>query len=96
MAFLYINPNVAMIRMHAREALEELTGEFYINLDQSIEVCMKPVQEDHKGIFCADVLIALKNKTHEFVFHNSTADNKAKEKLEKYLTEQSINGDGYS
>ncbi|MFQ3170368.1 MAG: hypothetical protein ACI9DG_000381 [Oleispira sp.] len=96
MAFLCINPNVAMIRMHARKALEELTGEFYINLDTIIEVRMKPVREDHEGDFCADVLIALQNKTHEFVFRNSTAGNKAKQKLEKYLTEQSINGDSYS
>jgi hypothetical protein len=57
---------------------------------------MKPVRENHEGDFYADILIALQSKTHEFVFRNSTTGNKAKQKLEKYLTEQSINGDSYS
>jgi hypothetical protein len=91
MAFLCINPNVAMIRLRAGEALEELTGEFYINLDKVIEIRMKPVREAHDGDFCADVLIILQDKTHEFVFRNSPAGNKAKQTLESYLTEQSIN-----
>ena len=38
MAFLCINPKVAMVRIRAKEQLEELTGEFYINLDKVIEV----------------------------------------------------------
>jgi hypothetical protein len=57
---------------------------------------MKPVRENHEGDFYADIFITLQSKTHEFVFCNSTTGNKSKQKLEKYLTEQSINGDGYS
>jgi hypothetical protein len=91
MAFLCINPNVAMVRIRAKEQLEELTGEFYINLDKVIEVRMKPVRENHDGDFCADVLIILQDKTHEFVFRNSPAGNKAKQTLESYLSELSIN-----
>lgn len=91
MAFLCINPKVAMVRIRAKEQLEELTGEFYINLDKVIEVRMKPVRETHDGDFCADVLVILQDKTHEFVFRNSPAGNKAKETLHNYLTEQSIN-----
>jgi len=52
---------------------------------------MKPVREAHDGDFCADVLIVLEDKTHEFVFRNSPAGNKAKQTLQSYLTEQSIN-----
>lgn len=91
MAFLCINPNVAVVRIRAKEQLEELTGEFYINLDKVIEVRMKPVREAHDGDFCADVLFILQDKTHEFVFRNSPAGNKAKQTLESYLSELSIN-----
>ncbi|MBL33734.1 MAG: hypothetical protein CMI10_02390 [Oceanospirillaceae bacterium] len=77
--------------MNARDHLEELPGDFYINLDMLVEARMKEVREDHDGDFCADVLLVLKNKTHEFVFRNSPAGNKAKETLSKYLTERSIN-----
>ncbi|MAK91306.1 MAG: hypothetical protein CMI08_08480 [Oceanospirillaceae bacterium] len=91
MAFICITPNVAMVRMNARDHLEELPGDFYINLDMLVEARMKEVREDHDGDFCADVLLVLKNKTHEFVFRNSPAGNKAKETLSKYLTERSIN-----
>jgi hypothetical protein len=91
MAFLCINPNVAMVRIRAKEQLEELMGEFHINLDKVIEVRMKPVRKAHDGDFCADVLIVLQNKTHEFVFRNSPAGNKAKQTLESYLSELSIN-----
>lgn len=91
MDFLCINPNVAMVRIRAKEQLEELTGDFYINLDKVIEVRMKPVREAHDGDFCADILIILQDKTHEFVFRNSSAGNKAKQVLERYLNQQSIN-----
>ncbi len=91
MAFLCINPKVAMIRLRAGEGLEELTGEFYLNLDKVIEIRMKPVRSEHDGDFCADVLIILQDKTHEFVFRNSPAGNKAKQTLIGYLAEQSIN-----
>lgn len=91
MAFICITPNVAMVRMNARDHLEELPGDFYINLEMLVEARMKEVREDHDGDFCADVLLVLKNKTHEFVFRNSPAGNKAKETLSKYLTERSIN-----
>jgi hypothetical protein len=91
MPFLCITPNVAVVRLRAREHLEELEGEFYLNLDKVVEVRMKPVREAHDGDFCADVLIVLEDKTHEFVFRNSPAGNKAKQTLENYLTEQSIN-----
>jgi hypothetical protein len=33
----------------------------------------------------------MENKTHEFLFHNSPAGNKAKDTLTAYLNEQSIN-----
>ena len=91
MSFLCINPNVAVVRLRAGEQLEELAGEFYLNLDKVVEVRMKPVREAHDGDFCADVLIVLEDKTHEFVFRNSPAGNKAKQTLANYLTEQSIN-----
>jgi|TARA_B110000211_G_C13919576_1_gene482087 hypothetical protein len=91
MSFLCINPNVAVVRLNAGKQLEELSGEFYINLEKVIEIRMKAVRENHDGDFCADVLIILENKTHEFVFRNSPAGNKAKKTLENYLTEQSIN-----
>lgn len=91
MPFLCITPNVAMVRIRAGEHLEELAGEFYINLDKVIEVRMKPVREAHDGDFCADVLVILQDKTHEFVFRNSSAGNKAKQTLSSYLAEQSIN-----
>ena len=91
MSFLCITPNVAVVRLNAGDQLVELTGEFYLNLDKVIEVRMKPVREAHDGDFCADVLVVLEDKTHEFVFRNSPAGNKAKQALEKYLTEQSIN-----
>ena len=91
MSFLCINPNVAVVRLRAKEHLEELNGEFYLNLEKVVEVRMKPVREAHDGDFCADVLIVLEDKTHEFVFRNSPAGNKAKQTLENYLTEQSIN-----
>jgi hypothetical protein len=52
---------------------------------------MKPVRKAHDGDFCADVLIVLQDKTHEFVFRNSPAGNKAKQTLESYLNELSIN-----
>jgi hypothetical protein len=92
MSFICITPNVAMVRLKAGEHLEELSGDFYINLDKVVEVRMKLVREDHEGDFCCDVLISLQHKTHELVFRNSTAGNKAKKTLENYLTEQSING----
>ncbi|MAD45702.1 MAG: hypothetical protein CMI02_19540 [Oceanospirillaceae bacterium] len=91
MAFICITPNVAMVRMNAREHLEEIPGNFYINLESLVEARMKEVREEHEGDFCADVLLVLENKTHEFVFRNSPAGNKAKETLSKYLTERSIN-----
>ena len=91
MAFICITPNVAMVRMNAREHLEEIPGNFYINLESLVEARMKEVREEHAGDFCADVLLVLENKTHEFVFRNSPAGNKAKETLSKYLTERSIN-----
>lgn len=91
MSFLCINPNVAVVRLRAGEQLEELSGEFYINLNKLVEVRMKPVREAHDGDFCADVLIVLEDKTHEFLFLNSPAGNKAKQSLENYLAEQAIN-----
>jgi hypothetical protein len=91
MSFLCITPNVAVVRLNAGDQLVELTGEFYLNLDKVIEIRMKPVREAHDGDFCADVLIVLEDKTHEFVFRNSPAGNKAKQALENFLTEQSIN-----
>lgn len=91
MSFLCINPNVAVVRLRAGEQLEELSGEFYINLNKLVEVRMKPVREAHDGDFCADVLIVLEDKTHEFLFRNSPAGNKAKQSLENYLSEQAIN-----
>lgn len=91
MAFLCITPNVAMVRMNARDHLEELPGEFYINLDMVVEARMQEVRADHEGDFCADVLLVLRNKTHEFLFRNSPAGNKARETLTRYLAERSIN-----
>lgn len=91
MSFLCITPNVAVVRLHAGEQLVELAGEFFINLDKVVEIRMKPVREAHDGDFCGDVLVVLEDKTHEFVFRNSPAGNKAKQTLENYLTEQSIN-----
>lgn len=91
MAFICITPNVAMVRMNAREHLEEMPGDFFINLDMLIEARMREVRKEHEGDFCADVLLVLENKTHEFVFRNSPAGNKAKEMLTKYLSERSIN-----
>jgi hypothetical protein len=91
MSFLCITPNVAVVRLNAGDQLVELTGEFYLNLDKVIEVRMKPVREAHDGDFCADVLVVLEDKTHEFVFRNSPAGNKAKQALENFLTDQSIN-----
>ena len=52
---------------------------------------MKEVRKEHEGDFCADVLLVLENRTHEFLFRNSPAGNKAKETLTQYLTERSIN-----
>jgi hypothetical protein len=91
MSFLCITPNVAVVRLHAGEQLVELAGEFFINLDKVVEIRMKPVREAHDGDFCGDVLVVLEDKTHEFLFRNSPAGNKAKQTLENYLTEQSIN-----
>jgi hypothetical protein len=91
MSFLCITPNVAVVRLHAGEQLVELAGEFFINLDKVVEIRMKPVREAHDGDFCGDVLVVLEDKTHEFVFRNSPAGNKAKQTLVNYLTEQSIN-----
>lgn len=91
MAFICITPNVAMVRINAREHLEEMPGNFYINLDTLVEARMKEVRKEHEGDFCADVLLVLENRTHEFVFRNSPAGNKAKETLSQYLTERSIN-----
>lgn len=91
MSFLCVTPNVAMIRIRAGEHLEELAGEFYINLEKIIEIRMKPVRDKHEGDFCADVLIVLQDKTHEFLFRNSSAGNKAKKTLTDFLTEASIN-----
>jgi hypothetical protein len=92
MSFICITPNVAMVRLKAGEHLEELSGDFYINLDKVVEVRMKHVREAHEGDFCCDVLISFSHKTHELVFRNSAAGNNAKKMLENYLTEQSING----
>jgi len=91
MAFICITPNVAMVRMNAREHLEEIPGNFYINLEELIEARMKEVRPEHEGDFCADVLLVLASKTHEFLFRNSPAGNKAKEMLAKYLTDRCIN-----
>ncbi len=91
MAFICITPNVAMVRINAREHLEEMPGNFYINLDTLVEARMKEVRKEHEGDFCADVLLVLENRTHEFLFRNSPAGNKAKETLTQYLTERSIN-----
>jgi hypothetical protein len=91
MSFLCINPNVAMVRLHSGEHLEELSGEFFINLDKIIEVRMKSVRPEHEGDFCADVLIVLENKTHELVLRNSSAGNKAKQAITHYLNDQAIN-----
>ena len=91
MSYIRITPNVAMVRMHARDHLEEIPGDFYINLKTIIEVRMKPVREDHSGDFCADVLLVMTDRTHEFVFRNSPAGNKAKETLEQYLNDHSVN-----
>ncbi len=57
MSFLCINPNVAVVRLNAGKQLEELSGEFYINLEKVIEIRMKAVRENHDGDFCADVLL---------------------------------------
>jgi hypothetical protein len=91
MAFICITPNVAMVRMNAREHLEEMPGDFYINLETLVEARMREVRSEHEGDFCADVLLVLENKTHEFLFRNSPAGNKAKEALTKYLSEKCIN-----
>jgi len=91
MAFICITPNVAMVRMSAREHLEEIPGDFYINLDTLTEARMREVRPEHEGDFCADVLLVMENKTHEFLFRNSPAGNKAKETLSKFLQERSIN-----
>lgn len=91
MAFICITPNVAMVRINAREHLEDMPGNFYINLDTLVEARMKEVRQEHEGDFCADVLLVLENRTHEFLFRNSPAGNKAKETLTQYLTERSIN-----
>lgn len=91
MAFICITPNVAMVRINAREHLEEMPGNFYINLDTLVEARMKEVRKEHEGDFCADVLLVLENRTHEFLFRNSPAGNKAKETFTQYLTERSIN-----
>lgn len=91
MSYICITPNVAMVRLHAKNHLEEMSGEFYINLEAIVEVRMKPVRAEHDGDFCADVLLVLEGKTHEFVFRNSPAGNKAKETLEAYLLDGCIN-----
>jgi len=52
---------------------------------------MRAVRKEHEGDFCADVLLVLENKTHEFIFRNSPAGNKARDTLKKYLSERSIN-----
>lgn len=91
MAYICITPNVAMVRINAREHLEEMPGNFYINLDTLVEARMKEVRKEHEGDFCADVLLVLENRTHEFLFRNSPAGNKAKETLTQFLSERSIN-----
>ncbi len=91
MAFICITPNVAMVRMNAREHLEEMPGDFYINLDTLVEARMREVRKEHEGDFCADVLLVLETRTHEFLFRNSPAGNKAKQTLTQYLSERSIN-----
>lgn len=91
MAFICITPNVAMVRMNAREHLEEMPGDFYINLDSLVEARMREVRKEHDGDFCADVLLVLETRTHEFLFRNSPAGNKAKQTLTQYLSERSIN-----
>ncbi|UXD88200.1 hypothetical protein [Thalassolituus hydrocarboniclasticus] len=91
MAYICITPNVAMVRMNAGDHLEEMPGDFYINLDTLVEARMRKVRKEHEGDFCSDVLLVLQNKTHEFIFRNSPAGNKARETLEKYLAERSIN-----
>lgn len=91
MAILCITPNVAMVRMNAREQLDDIPGDFYINLDRVVEVRMREVRKEHDGDFCADVLLVLDSRTHEFLFRNSPAGNKAKEALTQYLNAQSIN-----
>jgi hypothetical protein len=93
MALIRITPNVAMVRMNAREHLEEIPGDFYINLEALVEARMRPVRAEHDGDFCADVLLVMENKTHEFVFRNSPAGNKAKQALTSYLDQLSINAD---
>ncbi len=93
MALIRITPNVAMVRMNAREHLEEIPGDFYINLEALVEARMRPVRAEHDGDFCADVLLVMENKTHEFVFRNSPAGNKAKQALTNYLDQLSINAD---
>jgi len=91
MAYICITPNVAMVRMNAGDHLEEIPGDFYINLDTLVEARMRAVRKEHEGDFCADVLLVLENKTHEFIFRNSPAGNKARDTLKKYLSERSIN-----
>ena len=91
MSYICITPNVAMVRMSAREHLEEIPGDFYINLNTLVEARMRPVRAEQDGDFCADVLLVMENKTHEFLFRNSPAGNKAKETLTSYLKEQCIN-----
>ena len=91
MAFICITPNVAMVRMKARDHLEEIPGDFYINLERLAEARMREVRPEHEGDFCADVLLVLDNQTHELLFRNSPAGNKAKETLTKFLSERSIN-----
>lgn len=93
MALIRITPNVAMVRMNAREHLEEIPGDFYINLDALVEARMRPVRSEHEGDFCADVLLVMETKTHEFLFRNSPAGNKAKDSLTLYLNQLSINSD---
>ena len=51
MAFICITPNVAMVRINAREHLEEMPGNFYINLDTLVEARMKEVRKEHEGRF---------------------------------------------
>src|SRR5690606_3873664 len=91
MAFICITPNVAMVRINAREHLEDMPGNFYINLDTLVEARMKEVRKEHEGDFSAELQMLLKTRTHGFLFRNSPAGNKAKETLTQYLTERSIN-----
>lgn len=91
MAFLCITPNVAKVRMNVREHIGDIPGNFYINLASLVEARMRPVREEHDGDFCADVLLVMENKTHEFLFLNTPAGNKAKDSLTSYLMEHCVN-----